>query len=418
MKVRKRIELEKIKTFKNEIQIENSDENEGNLDNNDGNPDITTETPDCGVEFMLEGETLAGHGPQSAATIIDENGKLHSNMGGWPEVEVAFTVAESDIARVNAWFDDNYHGVSAPESALLQKNRTAAVHNALKTYFSAAHSSNLFTSPFRIGWRYRYSDNSLSEMHDCGSLDCFHTAPRLPVTTHQLTDKYLHTRAQIRNVPARLNYRFKSSPDFSGIRNKISAVEVYITKQASLYAPEAEVTGIRSITIDGSPRRCWHYERYAENDIGLLISQDNDFRRIAVIAIDEIEENDEFSPLPIAPGALTDFSKLPKPDSTTSEEPSMTGKKIKLLTEPLHLDYPEDEKSVRCVTLRGVFQRETVKLRLYASQHRENRHLIASTTGPYLYGIYGSKWRWFEIEIEATMREGDFFEAVTFEFNV
>lgn len=418
MKVRKRIELNKIKTFKNEIHADNSDDTEGNLDNNGENPDITTETPDCGIEFMLEGETLSGHGPQSPATITDENGKIHSQMGGWPEVEVAFSVAESDIPRVNAWFDDNYQGVSTPESAMLQKNRTSAVHNALKTYFNAAHSSNLFTSPFRIGWRYRLTDNSLSEMHDCGASDCFHTAPRLPVTTHQLTDKYLYTRAQVRNVPARLHYRFKSSREFLAVRSKIAAIEIYATKQAALYASEAEVAGIRTITIDGTPRRCWHYERYAENDVRLLISQDNDFRRIATIPIDEIEENDEFSPLPIASGTLTDFSKLPKPDSSTGQEPSITGKRIKILTEPLHLDYPEDEKSVRCVTLRGVFQRETVKFRLYASQHRENRHLIASATGPYLYGIYGSKWRWFEIEIEAAMREGDFFEAVTFEFNV
>lgn len=405
MKVRKRIELDKIKLFKTETE---------NPDGNGVSPDY----PDCGIEFSLEGETLEGHGPQSPAIITDENGKHHSRMGGWPEVEIAFSVAESDIPRVNAWFDDNYQGVSTPESAVLQKNRTSAVHNALKTYFNAAHSSNLFTSPFKIGWRYRFSDNSLSGLHDCGSLDCFHTAPRLPVTTHQLTDKYLYTRAQVRNVPARLHYRFKSSPEFLALRSKIAAIEIYATKQPALYAAEAEVAGIRSITIDDTPRRCWHYERYAENDVRLLISQDNDFRRIAAIPIDEIEENDAFSPLPIVSGALTDFSKLPKPDSTTSEEPSIKGKIIKILTEPLHLDYPEDEKSVRCVTLRGVFQRETVKLRLYASQHRENRQLIATATGPYIRGICGARWRWFELEIEATMRQGDFFEAVTFEFNV
>lgn len=407
MKVRKRIELEKIKTFKNEIQTENPNGN-----------GVSPDYPDCGIEFSLEGETLAGHGPQSSAIITDENGKIHSHMGGWPEVEVAFSVAESDIPRVNAWFDDNYQGVSTPESAVLQRNRTSAVHNALKTYFNAAHSSNLFTSPFKIGWRFRLTDNSLSELHDCGSLDCFHTAPRLPVTTHQLTDKYLYTRAQVRNVPARLHYRFISSPEFLALRSKIAAIEIYATKQADLYASEAEVAGIRTITIDDTPRRCWHYERYAENDVRLFIFQDNDFRRIATIPIDEIEDSDDFSPLPIASGTLTDFSKLPKPDSSTSQEPSMTGKRIKILTEPLHLDYPEDEKSVRCVTLRGVFQRETVKLRLYASQHRENRQQIASATGPYIRGIYGTRWRWFEIEIEATMREGDFFEAVTFEFNV
>ena len=113
MRVRKRIELDKIKIFKHEITPENPDGN--------GNNQNPVQYPaGCGIEFALEGETLAGHGPQSSAIITDENGKIHSHMGGWPEVEVAFSVAESDIPRVNAWFDDNYQGVSTPESAVLQ----------------------------------------------------------------------------------------------------------------------------------------------------------------------------------------------------------------------------------------------------------------------------------------------------------
>ena len=92
------------------------------------------------------------------------------------------------------------------------------------------------------------------------------------------------------------------------------------------------------------------------------------------------------------------------------------GKTIHLRTEPLHLDYPEDEKSVRSLTLRGVFRRDKVKVRLYASQHRETRRLIAAATGPYIRGLFGTRWRWFEVEIECPMREGDFFEAITFEF--
>lgn len=112
-------------------------------------------------------------------------------------------------------------------------------------------------------------------------------------------------------------------------------------------------------------------------------------------------------------GTLADFSKLPKPEDNL---PSPAGKTIHLRTEPLHLDYPEDEKSVRSLTLRGVFRRDKVKMRLYASQHRETRHLIASATGPYIRGLFGARWRWFEVEIECPMREGDFFEAITFEF--
>ena len=410
--IRKRIEFSKVRIYQQELRPENTDEN------GDKNDEEGKDFSECEIKFEIKGENLNGHGPQIAATVTDENGESHPAMGGWPEVEVAFTVSESDIPRVNAWFDDNYQGVTEPESALLQKNRTAAVLNALKSYFNSAVSSNLFTSPFRIGWHYRFTDGSLSTFHDSGILACFHSAPRLLIVRRQLSDKHLHTRAQVRNIPGRLHYQLQPASDFKEIRDRLKAIEIYITKPVELYPPNGEVAGIRSVTIDGSPHRCWHYDRYSESDVALRVSQDTDFRRIGSISINEIGDNNNYIAVPIAAGALADFSKLPKPDSTTGGNPSMAGKTIRILTEPLHLDYKEDEKSVRAVTLRGVFQRDKVKFRLYASQHRENRHLIASVTGPYIRGIYGNRWRWFEIEIEAQMREGDFFEAATFEFNV
>ncbi len=406
MRIRKRIELENIKVFRSETATENPDGSGGNGNN-------TQSVPDCGIKFRLRGETLDGFGPRQPAEITDENGEKHPLMGGWNETEIAFNVSDSDIPRVLAWFDDNYHGVTEPESALLRKNRSTAVHEALKRYRKASDSSNLFTSPFRIAWRYRYSDNTCSGFHDCGVLSCFRTAPLLPVMSHQLSGKYLHTRVQVRNVSARLMYRLDATPSFTALRNRITAIDIYATKQVGMYPEDGEVAGIRSVTVDGTPRRCWYYDRYTEEDVNAQVMSDTDFRLIGSVPADEITGSDDYMTLQMSAGILADFSSLPKPEDN---RPSPAGKTIHLRTEPLHLDYPEDEKSVRNLTLRGIFRRDKVKMRLYASQHRETRHLIASATGPYIRGLFGARWRWFEVEIECPMREGDFFDAITFEF--
>jgi len=208
-------------------------------------------------------------------------------------------------------------------------------------------------------------------------------------------------------------YRLDATPSFTALRNRITAIDIYATKQAGMYPEDGEVAGIRSMTVDGTPRRCWYYDRYTEEDINTQVMSDSDFRLIGSVPADEITGSDNYVTLRMSAGTLADFSKLPKPEDNL---PSPAGKTIHLRTEPLHLDYPEDEKSVRSLTLRGVFRRDKVKVRLYASQHRETRRLIAAATGPYIRGLFGTRWRWFEVEIECPMREGDFFEAITFEF--
>ncbi len=89
-------------------------------------------------------------------------------MGGWNETEIALNVRDSDIPRLVAWYAANYQGVTEPERALLRKNRSTAAQEALKRYRKASDSSNLFTCPFRIAWRYRYSDNTCSGFHERG----------------------------------------------------------------------------------------------------------------------------------------------------------------------------------------------------------------------------------------------------------
>lgn len=407
----KRIEFEKIDYSQLIKPTEKPDEI--------GENEISDTLPQCEIQFSLEGTNLSGFGPHTAAVVRDDNGYLHQGMGGWPETEISFTVTEDDLPRVNAWFNDDYRGVTLPESGTLQKNRAAAVHGALTAYIEAASASNLFTAPFRIGWRYRMKDGSVGTFHDCGLLAAFVTAPRLPLISYSISGKSLFTRAQIRNVPARLFFRvvLHDTVSFDKIAEKADSIEVFATRQTAQYSSSATVAGIRSIVIDETPKRCWHYDRYDEADIILRTTDNDDFRLLSSISFDEIDKNGNFIPVPIAAGTLMEFSSLPRHDGNHENLPSApAGSTIVIATGPLNLGYPDIDKRLRSLAVRGVFQRDKIKLRLFASRHRENWHKIAETTSPFIFGMRGVKWRWYKVEIECPMRENDFLEALTFTF--
>lgn len=416
MRIKKRIEFTDIQTERFELQEENPDENGGNddVENEDSSELLSV----CAVDFRLDGENLNGHGAQYAAVVTDETGRTHPAMAGWPEVQVNFSVADGDIPRVLAWFDDDYHGVTASESALLQKNRATAVHSALDTYLSAARSANLFTAPFRVAWCFRFADGSVSQLQHVGVLHTFAGAPKLPVVYNHLDDKYLTTRAQVRNIPARLMIRIASLPEPESLAKQPVALEIYATRQTDLFDKNGEVAGIRTATIDGTPRRCWHYDRYADSDVLLAAAADSDFRLLSSLSLDEIDTGDVFLPVPLAAGTLSDFSHLPIFGAGVGETPTENpvGTRIRIVTAPMHLGYPENEKSMRGVALRGIFDRRNVSMRLYASQHREHWHMSAAVWGPYLRGLHSERRRWFRLEIDYTPRPGDRLDALTSDF--
>ncbi|MDE6339566.1 MAG: hypothetical protein K2K97_07240, partial [Muribaculaceae bacterium] len=405
MRITKRIVLDESNVTRSVKQPENNDET--------GENEISGEIANGCVEFRLNGCDLEGFAPQHAAAVIDDNGNAHPAMGGWPETEISFSFTEEDLPRVQAWFDDDYHNVSVPESAPLQKNRKTAVLNALKSYFSAAKAANLFTSPFRLAWRYLLHDGSVSNLHDAGIFATSMSAPLLPITSASISGKNLYTRAQLRNVPAHLELRLKDDVDIEGLKSKIAAIEIFVTEPVLLYDADAEVAGIRSVTVDGSPHRCWHYDRYDAEALLLRVQQLSDFRKISTISTDEIDNFSDFNAIPISAGALSGFSKLPKPDTGSMPDPIIpAGCIVTLATRPLHLGLPDTDKSLRSVAIRGVFPRGQICFRVYGSQHREQWHLIADVRGPFVSGMHGVRWRWYRFEIEYRHRNGDFVEAI------
>lgn len=414
--MKKRIEFSRINVYKSAIKDENPE--------NPEDPSPTT-LPEIGIEFRLQGETLSGYSPQYASKITDEMGNFHPAMGGWPEMELSFSVPDADLPRAQAWIDNNYHDVSTPESATLISNRRKAVFTALNSYMNTARSHNLFTNPLRLGWSMKLTDGTLTDLTDCGIYHTFMTAPTLPITSDSLSEKTFHSRAQLRNIPGRLQLRIAGISDPASYPDRIQEIEIFATRQAETYDDSGNVGGIRTITVDGTPMRCWQYDRYTADEVRLKAEQSVPFRRIASISFDEIEDFEQFLNIPLAAGTLTDFATLPTYDSlkkgetTAGDNPSddTTGW-TRFVTEYMHLDYPENEKSIHGVTLRGVFDRRNVRIRLYGSQHRERRILLGSTRGAYMRGLCCSRIRWLQVEIDCDMREGDFLEAITFDFSV
>ncbi len=395
-KKRIRVEFDKIKIY------ENRQESGGDSGGDSGETTVM-DFPDIGPEFILESE--------------------NANR---PTGEVAFAVPADDMPRVRAWFSGEWHDVTMPESVTLHKNMRTAVHDTLDRFFTTAKSGNLFTSPFRIGWCYRLFDGSVTPLRGIRTLQTISEAPLLEIRSHSLTDKALTTGVDIHCHPSRLYLRVASPEKLDGFRDIITAVEIYATAQTALYDPAGDVAGVRSVADEGERVRCWYYDHYGLEEIALKTESESRFRLLCSISPSAISPTS--APLPLEAGTLSGFEKrnLYRQTSDATGGESGSGNKnngtpgmgwkpfLNFTTQPLCLGMPETEKRISQVLLRGVFQRNEVKMRLYGSHHRENRHLLASATGPYITGVNAGRHRWFSVSIECPMRKDDFIEALTF----
>lgn len=377
----------------------------------------TPENPDTGE--------ITGFPPSNASFQMVED-EDYASAGTWQETEIAFAVPADDMPRVKAWFTNDYHGVTLPESVTLRKNMSTAVKNALSQYFSVATSRNMFTSPIRVGIAYRLFNGSLTPLQDISVTAPSFAAPALPILSYSLSDKYLSTRVQIRNRPARLHAAFNPGDAFEDFRDIITDIEIYATAQSPLYDPAGNVPGIRSLYIEDIPRRCWYYESYPEEEIRAAVNADSTFRLLHKIPLQTLLSGESTFVIPTAAGSLSKFNSLPIYSGSTPNigsgnvNPGAPAWKpqIHFITEPLHLGYPDDDKRIRNVYLRGVFNRDEIQFRLYGSRHREDWRLICSSSRPLITGLHGIRYRWFRIEVESPMRRDDFFDALTFEFTL
>lgn len=377
------------------------------------NPDIPT-LPSLKPSFSFDYDTLPGYGSPLAVTNID------------------FAFPADDLKRVQAWFSGDFSHVTEPESATLKKNMRSAVLEALDSFISSAVRNNLFTAPFTIGCRYRLFDGSISEAFQPVTIIPVSQSPDIIITGYKIYEKALHTEVSFSRYPGRLLFSVPVPENSSNFKDIITSVEFLITKPVTLYPSDANVSGIRSITINGTRMRSWHYDSYDEQSLLASAMADNDARVVASIPFEDIvsgkyapfgsspdtgsEPGEEgmLYPLPMEAGVLQRFSSLPKKAGSTL--PGGWRPFLHIATPPLDLGYPENEKSVMELYLRGVFSRPDVVMTLYGSRHREDWKMIARSQGPYIRGLRRAPFRWFKVELSLPMRRDDFLDALTFRF--
>ncbi len=421
--MRKRILFDKIKITTRELKENESVEDIADITNR--NAEILLDRVNFRIKFC--GQTLSGYGPAIPSTVTDCTGNTHATMGGWPSKEMNFVVPEDEKPRVNGWITGDYHGVDVPESDKLKKNYQSAVNDLLTGYINTALIHNLFTSPFRLAWCAVFDNGERGKLREITLPYPNIEAPLLPIVSMTLNDDRLYSNVEIRNIPASLEYCIQF-PDDVGIESlRLNRIEVYATEQVPMRDSKSEIFGIRTTIIDGTPTRCWMYDRYSADEIGDSNKIRTNFKQISNIGQEGFNSVDTFQKLPIPSGKLTNFDKakdykagfdddtdIENPANPTEEE-----RKVYMETEPLSLDHPEMDKHLQSVTLFGIFPRndDRIKFIVYGSHHRENWHKIAVSSIPYIAGLRAVPFRWFKIGVEATLRPGDFLEAATFLFS-
>lgn len=389
----KRIPLDSIKL----IDLTRSGEDEEDIGSLSGSDAAIF--PALELSYSFSGETLPGYGPALPAT------------------EIEFMVPADDMPRVKAWFSGDYHNVTLPASETLKKNMTAAVHSVLSAYYSNVSSHNLLGAPFRIGWRYRLFDGSTRRVKDPELLIPASTAPVIEIVDYSFGEKSLHTDVVLNTLPARLRLNVAAPSLQPDLAEAITAIEIFMTQPTALYDPKCSVNGIRSVTLDESRIRTWHFDSYDAATIDANAVADEDFRVVTSIPYALFSQGlTGYEPLSMA-GLLNRFSSLPSVREGSGDDSSIPGDGwrpyLHFETEPISLGYPDSDKRVREVMLRGLFERDKVRFTLHGARHRDRWIRIASG-GPYLRGIAGASFPWYKLEVETTMRKSDFIDAITF----
>lgn len=335
-----------------------------------------------------------------------------SGYGNPPLAKMQISVPASDLPRVAAWFSGDYHGVTEPESEQLLRNITVAVRNLLSAYFSACASENLFSAPFLIGWRYRLFDGSVTMPVPPVVISPNATAPLLEITGHNLGEKTLVTDVKLHSTPGCLRVAAEAVGNIEAFAGLISAVEIVAAEPAGLYSPQCAAGAPGNVDIDGARRLCWWYERYSADSVNAAALASAPLRILETIPFSDFAAGFEKRDVRLAPGALTQFSGFPEADEAGG---SGWRPYLAITTEPLDLGDSERAKRVREVTLRGIFNRLSVRMRLFGAHHRGIKWcLLAETDTPYIRGLRGNAFRWLRVEVEMNRNPEDFLHYLCF----
>lgn len=347
-----------------------------------------------------------------------------SDVGGYPRGMVSFKYPEADMERVMAWMTGDFGNVTAPASDSLLRNVTSAVSGLLKQYFAAASGHNLFTSPFKVGWALRKRDGTREMTQPLTLMQINPNSPILPIANYSVRQEEAQTLNDIINNPGSIQITPSSIPTEWG---EVSHIDIIATPPASLIPQDMVITGVTTVMVGDKRQRAYRYNRLDDTEVCGAASIQNDLRIIASIPVGEMTEGKPMT-VQLIPGALSNWKLLDKfstggdgdtgdgddKDDNQGNQEDKWEPYIDKETNPLDLGDPERRKWVYMAALRGCFDRNSIRIRVYASRHRQNWRLIADGRRGWVSAATHQGFRWFKVRITGSMNRGDYVDAVSF----
>lgn len=351
-----------------------------------------------------------------------------SDVSGYPRGTVRFKFPDTDRERVMAWMNGDFGNVSEPASDTLLKNVAAAVQGLLKQYITAANGHNLFTSPFKVGWALRKKDGTREMTQPLTLMQINPQSPALPIANFSVGQEEAQTLTDIINNPCSLQITASSLPaDWDDVTH----IDIVATPQASLLPQDMQVTGVTTVMVGEKRCRAYHYNRLDDTEVLGTASIQNDLRIIASIPVGDITDGKPTA-VQLIPGALDNWKLLDKfstggtgggtggsgdddgKDDNQDNQEDKWEPYIDKETDPLDLGDPERRKWVYMAALRGCFDRKSIRIRVYASRHRQGWKLIADGRRGWVSAATHQGFRWFKVRITGSMNRGDYVDAVSF----
>jgi hypothetical protein len=321
---------------------------------------------------------------------------------------VAFTLLGVDIAtELPAYHSNRYNypcaAISFEYSDNLTGKLSTAISSLLANYYSAAARAGLITAPCRYRAQLRYGDGSRIIVGD-NLLIPNSAAPQLVAHDLQISGNQMSCFVEIRNQPKRPCYALSGS--FATTASGVAplSLEFYATSQAAMAPTALTTAGTVTEEVDGVPTTVIPYTSYDSEYILRTAQSATDFSLVGSLLVEDLSTGAEPVAVPLTAVVISG-----------DEEGSsiFSQSRIHVMTPPLDLGYPELEKRMRGVTLRGIFPRDELQITLYGSHHRENWRKLATARGAHIRLLCGIRYRWLRLEIETPLRAGDSIDALT-----
>lgn len=350
-----------------------------------------------------------------------------SDVSGYPRGTVRFRFPDTDRERVMAWMNGDFGNVSEPASDTLLKNVTGAVQGLLKQYIAIADGHNLFTSPFKVDWALRKKDGTREMTQPLTLMQINPGSPVLPIADFSVDEEEARTLNDIINNPCSLQITASSLPADLG---EVTHIDIVATPQASLLPQDMKVTGVTTVMVGEKRCRAYHYNRLDDTEVLGTASIQNDLRIIASIPVADLADGQPCA-VQLIPGALSNWKLLDKfstggtgsgagGDGDDGKDDIWDNKEdkwepyIDKESDPLDLGDPERRKWVYMAALRGCFDRKSIRIRVYASRHRQSWQLVADGRRGWVSAATHQGFRWFKVRVTGSMNRGDYVDAVSF----